>query len=436
MNKSGQTVNLAALTASPLVASSAAFFAAKSALLRRLLLCSALATVGIASTALTSQAVQAQNMFAPRIWVNDQVITEYEISQRAQFLRLLRSPGNPDELALSGLIDDRLRMSEAKRFDVKLPPEDLNNAMSEFAGRANLTTEAFVAELAKAGIAPETFRDFVHAGAVWRAIVRGRFAGRISVSDAEIDRALEGTSRSNALKLQVSELVMVLEPGHEQEVLATANRLSQTIKTESGFAAAARQYSQSPTAPAGGRVTDWLPTANLPPALSQQLLALAPGGVSAPVMVPGAVVLFQLRDVAPDTSAPRVDVAVSWADFLIPEGSDMIERVAAGVNTCNDLYGLAEGLPPEMLTVHPSQSISAIPADIGYELAKLDTGEFSTALSRDGYRRLIMLCSRNAKMEEAPNRTNVRDSLQNQKLEGMAEAYLEELRAAAQIRRP
>lgn len=185
--------------------------------------------------------VLAQDMFAPRIYVNDRAITNYEVAQRALFLRVLRAPGNPEEEALKALIEDRLRQTEAKRLGVKLSEKDLTAGLNEFAGRANLTAEQFAAELGKAGIAAETFRDFVAAGVLWRRVVRARFLGQVPISEADIDKALEAATRPRALRVLVSELVIPAPEGQEAAAMARAQELSDTISGESAFAAAARE---------------------------------------------------------------------------------------------------------------------------------------------------------------------------------------------------
>ncbi|MFN7001715.1 MAG: peptidylprolyl isomerase, partial [Elioraea tepidiphila] len=136
----------------------------------------------------------AQDLFAPRLYVNDRVITEYEIMQRAMFLQVLRSPGNPEEEALKALIEDRLRQTEAERLKLTLSEEELRQGMEEFAARANLTADGLIAEFAKVGIAAETFRDFVSAGLLWRKAVRARFLGQVPISENDIDRALEASA--------------------------------------------------------------------------------------------------------------------------------------------------------------------------------------------------------------------------------------------------
>jgi peptidyl-prolyl cis-trans isomerase SurA len=376
----------------------------------------------------------AQDLFAPRIYVNNRVITEYEVAQRAMFLQVLRAPGNPEDEALKALIEDRLRQTEAKRLGLVLTDQEVLQGMEEFAARANLTAEGLIAELEKVGISAETFRDFVSAGLLWRKAVRARFIGRVPVSENDIDRALEASARPRALRVLVSELVIPAPEGGEQEALALAGRLSDSISGEGAFASAARQYSAAPTAGAGGRL-DWVPLANLPAAIGAAVLALGPGEVSDPVVVPGAVVLFQLRDVAEDKSADPVSVTVEWAELLIPDDAAEIARLRASVDRCMDLYGQAKGLPEDRLTV-TKQSAAEVPGDVGLELARLDPGESSVALKRGGFRRFLMLCGREQTQEEPISRDAVRERVINQKLEGMAEGYLEELRSAAIIRTP
>ena len=377
---------------------------------------------------------QAQDLFAPRLYVNGQVITEYEVVQRALFLKLLRAPGDLNKEALKALTEDRLRMSEAKRLGLKLTDEEVMAGMEEFASRANLNAEQLIVELQKIGIAPETFRDFVVAGLLWRQAVRGRYAGQVSVSEADIDKAMQAATRPRALKVLASELVIPAQPGQEDSALALANRLSDEIGSEAEFAAAARRYSAAPTAGRGGRL-EWLPVSNLPPAIAAQVVALGVGEASTPIQVPGAVVLFLLRDIAPDETAEPIAVSVEYARFLVPDDPAAIAAITAKADTCLDLYGAAKGLPEDRLVIE-TQSMSEIPRDIGLELAKLDPGETSTALTRSGMRMLLMLCTRTVDSETPPTREEMQLVAQNQKLDGLAQGYMAELKSAAIIREP
>jgi peptidyl-prolyl cis-trans isomerase SurA len=378
--------------------------------------------------------VHAQDMFAPRLYINDRAITEYEIQQRTRFLQVLRAPGSSEDEALKVLIEDRLRQTEAERLGIKLSEADLTAGLTEFAARANLTPEQFVVELGKAGIEPETFRDFVSAGLLWRQIVRARFLGQVPISEADVDKAFAAAARPKALQVLVSELVLPAPPGEEAAVLARAQELSDSLSGEGAFASAARSYSASPTAGAGGRL-DWLPLANLPAAIGEKILALGEGEVSDPISVPNAVVLFLLRDVAEDTSAEPVAVTVDWVEFLVPDDAAEIARLRALADDCPTLMGEAKDLPENRMT-RTQAGRDTIPNDVALELAKLDANEVSLALTNGGFRRMLMLCGRSPVLEPMPTRDQVREQVINQKLEGMAGNYLEELRSAAIIREP
>ena len=118
---------------------------------------------------------QQSNPFAPAVMVNNRAVTNYDIEQRIRFMEVLNTPGNLQEQAYDALVDDRLRLDAAAAIGIRLSDEEVLQGMTEFAGRANLGLEEFVAALAQEGVSREAFRDFVAAGIAWRQVVRARF---------------------------------------------------------------------------------------------------------------------------------------------------------------------------------------------------------------------------------------------------------------------
>jgi peptidyl-prolyl cis-trans isomerase SurA len=419
----------------------------------------ALVALALAAAPLTAAAPPAAaqtegNLFAPVRMVNGRAITGFEVAQRTLFLTALRAPGDPRDQALRTLTDDRLRQAEAKRLGLTVPADEVEQGMADMAARAGLSVDQFVEALTGMGIAVETWRDFVATSLLWREVVRARHAGRVAVSEAEVDAALAAQAREVPLRVLIAELVIPLAPRSEQAGLDLAARLSREVTTEGAFAAAARRHSAAPTAGAGGRL-DWVPLANLPPQIAGAVLGLMPGQTSRPVVVPGAVALFQLRGVEEDRSAPRGALQVAYAEAWVPDTAEDLARLRAGADACLDLYALFQGQPEGALTLHTLPA-AALPQDVALELAGLDAGETSAVQVRGGLRRVLMLCGRSALPDAAPagaeaedgtaegaapdgtapDRAAVREALLNRKLEGLAEAYLEELRAAALIREP
>jgi peptidyl-prolyl cis-trans isomerase SurA len=268
------------------------------------------------------------NPFAPRLFVNELVITEYDLLQRALFYTALRAPGDPVLEAMKALIDDRLRQVEAQRLGVTITPEQLTAGITDFAGRANLTPEQFSEALAQEGIDQAAFESFVSSGLLWRDVIRARYAGTIPSTESEADEALNSFARQG-----------------------------------------------------------------------------------------------------------KAPVQVEYAELILPNDPVEIARIKASVDRCMDLYTAAKGVPEQQLTIYTRQA-GQIPQDVAAELSRLDPGEVSTALTRGGAQLFLMLCNRSPLADPPPDRGLLREQIIGLKAEGLAEAYLEELRSAALIRTP
>ena len=389
-----------------------------------------------AALAFGSVPVSAQNLFAPAIRVNDAVVTVFELDQRARMLNALNAPGNPETLAREQMIDDRLRIQAAEAAGISPSTEEVLDGMTEFAARANLTREEFIQALDAQGVAEQTFRDFVRAGLSWRLLVQARFTGRVNLSEDEIDRAL-GASGASSVRVLLSEIIMPAPPQQADAVRARAARISD-ITSEAEFSAQARQFSATASRGAGGRLP-WQNLEDLPPVLRPLVLALAPGEVTDPLPIPNAVALFQLRDIEETGFTPPTYAAIEYAAYYLPGGrSDATLAQArvleSRVDRCDDLYGVAQGQPEEVLE-RQALPPADIPTDIAFELSKLDPGEVSTALTRSNGQTLmfLMLCGRTSEINEDVDRDQFALGLRNQRLASLAESYLSQLRADARI---
>ena len=82
-----------------------------------------------------------------------------------------------------------------------------------------------------------------------------------------------------------------------------------------------------------------------------------------------------------------------------------------------------------------SKKPGEIPRDIALELARLDAGEVSTALTRSNGQTLVflMLCGRTSEFAEDASREQIANALVEQRLNAFAKSHLEQLRADALI---
>lgn len=413
-----------------------------------------LSGLALAATLMAGSPLMAQNLFQPIVYVNDSAVTRFELDQRIRFMQLLNAPGATPEEAEKTLIEDRLRMQTARRLGVTVSPEALDAGLAEFAGRANMDSFAFTEALGHSGVEAQTFRDFVEAGVAWREVVRQEILPTVRVSDSEVDRALKREIETPIVnRVLFSELIIPAPPGREEAVMEQARQVVASITSESDFAAAARRLSATPSAPQGGRL-EWMDVDNLPPSLRPVLLGLRPGQVTQPLTIPGAVVLFFLRDTRGSLRPGAAEQILDYAVLRLPSAQDAA-TVVARVDTCADLEAQGKGQ-----TLRQSVSQGAIDPLIGTQLASLDADETAT-INLGGAVDVVMLCSRQPALmvnppvdvpvtaeapdgveaavpdpNALPDRAVLRESLLNQKVNAMANAYLAELYADAVIRRP
>lgn len=402
---------------------------------------------------------------SPVITVNGLAITGYELDQRAKFIKLLGGTGDIAQLAETALIEDRLHEFAARQADIRISAEMVTAGMEEFASRANLTAEKFVEAIAQGGVEPETFRNFVSAGLLWREVVRARFRGKIAVSQVDVDRVMSVTAgRGSGPRVLLSEIVIPIRAGNDIAAAKTADDLAKALGEGTSFAEAARQYSAAPSRDNGGQV-GWVPLTNLAPGVLQAVAQLRPGQTSAPLSVPGGIAIFQLRGIeqgSPDV--PASAVRVDYATLTLVSAGDAGR--AAGSRTCGEFFAFARGYKGGALS-HQVVATGAVPASLSATLADMDENETAT-VTVNGAPTVVMLCARTATTAEGsdkatseaaeaaslaapwtedgpprieadlgvgggPSRQGVLTEIQNQRLGKLADQYLASLKADAVI---
>jgi len=401
---------------------------------RLLLLCAGLAL------ALPAAAQDAKNPFSPAIRVNSSLITHFELAQREAFLRVLNTPGDLAREAREGLIDERLQMQEARRFNVVAGQDEVFQAMEEFAGRADLTAEEFIARLEEVGIARQTFENFMLARLSWRNVVQGMFGSRSRPSDAEVDRAMAMAGERGGAEVKLSEIILPMPPEQAEGNRLLMERLSETITSAADFADAARSYSVSPTSREGGDM-GWVPISRLPPQLASLMLTMEPGDITDPVPVRDALAIFRLAGFRETGAARPRTQSAEYLRVLLPGGNTDENRkraraLEARLDRCDDFYAVADRYPEELVD-RQTLPRDEIPAGILEELERLDPNQARvTEVAAPGGTALqfLMLCTRTTEQAEIEGgRDEFRLRLFSSRIDSYARSHLAQLRANAVI---
>ncbi|TKZ20817.1 peptidylprolyl isomerase [Shimia litoralis] len=398
------------------------------------------AAFGLALSTATVGPTFAQSAFSPAVTVNDRVVTHYEIEQRALLLSLMNTPGDKRKVAKEQLIEDRLKQEAAEIIGIMPSEEGIQAGLVEFSKRTNLKPEDLIKALEAEGVSEQTLRAFLIAELSWRGVIQSRFAGRVQISEAEIDRAIASNSGAGGINVLLSEIVIPVTPQTNDQVQSLALQISE-IRSQTEFEAAAVRYSQASTKDQGGKI-DWISITKLPAPLRPMIMGLAQSEVTPPISLPNSVALFQMRGMQETGGSSPSYSAIDYAAYYLPGGRSaetlqLAKELRDRVDTCDDLYGEAYGQSKDVLD-RQAVAPSKVPRDYALELAKLDENEISTSLTRPtsaGGQALVvlMLCGRTAVTGEEVSREDVASALRSQRYESYSNGYLEQLRADALI---
>lgn len=369
-----------------------------------------------------------QGRFSPVLQVGDSIVTRYELDQRTRFLSLLGAPGDPRVLAREQLISEAIQRHAARESGLETSPDEMQAGMEEFAGRANLSAEQFLTALEQNGVDAETFRDFIGAGVAWRSYVRDRFGESARDFPQElISRTLAKTGTEGGLRVLVSEILLPANTPETAEASRARARVISGLDSETAFAASARELSVAASSTRGGEL-NWVALETLPENIQRVIRSLTPGQISRPVELENAIGVFLLRDVERVEAGTPDTLLIDYALFKTDGDLSAAERILGQVDVCDDLYGIAKGLPGDRL-IRETKPITALPADIRDELERLDLNETSTALTHGGKATILMLCERRTNTESTVDFEIVGTRLLNTKLGTEAANHLAELRA-------
>jgi peptidyl-prolyl cis-trans isomerase SurA len=143
-------------------------------------------------------------------------------------------PGYRKE-ALDELIEERLKLQEAKRVSVTIEDSQVDDIIRGIAERNKMTLDQFGKHLKGMGTDIESMRSRFRANLAWSAVVRRRFSAQVSVSQSEIDRMVSSSSSQgqDEVELQLHRITLPVSGKIDQKVMA--RRLDEAEQLWRGF---------------------------------------------------------------------------------------------------------------------------------------------------------------------------------------------------------
>jgi peptidyl-prolyl cis-trans isomerase SurA len=150
-----------------------------------------------------SSAAMAQNQ-GVLATVNDQPVTAFDVEQRIKLFQVLGDTRSRAELrkkALQSLIDDVIKVTEAKKVNAQPTEDAVNKQIERMAKAGEMTVDGLASRLKSKGISMSALRSFVSAQIAFNRMLGSKLKTKVEVDQAEVDR------RYNEIKEKYNKIV-------------------------------------------------------------------------------------------------------------------------------------------------------------------------------------------------------------------------------------
>jgi peptidyl-prolyl cis-trans isomerase SurA len=383
--------------------------------------------------------------------VNGYVITGTDIDQRVALV-LDANKGteiSEEELqnlrrqVLRNLIDETLQIQEAVAQEVEVDDSDVNESYARVVQQNGFDEAEMAAYLTKIGSSVASLKRQIR-GELSNQRLLQRQSAFVNVSEEEVQEVLDRLKKDKGTEeYRLAEIFLSATTENQQAVFENGSRIVEQLKGGASFAAYARQFSEASTAAVGGDL-GWIRLGVLPVDMANTARQMQPGQMVGPVQIPGGFTIMYLIDKRQVLTADPRDAVLSLKQISItfPNMSqeqaeaklvDFNQRVKS-MRGCGDVEPVAALIGADVVTSdqYPARQLPAGFQDI---LLNLQVGQATEPFGsmEDGVR-VLMLCGRDdPKVDTGPSADEIRNQLEDERLNRRAQRYLRDLRRDAII---
>ena len=187
--------------------------------------------------------------------VDGEVVTSYELSQRIKILlNSLNLEDNIDnrdkvrEKVLQNLINDKLKILEANKLEIKIDKSELDGFVTNVFGIESGKIDDFKDYLSNVGIDHDIILEQAKAELLWKKIINAKFSSLIVVSEQEIKDEIEKYKNNvGMLQYNLSEIVVLRDNLSQNSALKKISEIKIMINNDASFESLASKFSDAPS---------------------------------------------------------------------------------------------------------------------------------------------------------------------------------------------
>ena len=242
---------------------------------------------------------------AVAVMVNGEPITNYDIEQRSKLNFLTTHKPADRQQVIDELIDEKLKIREAKKFSVDPTSTDIDQAYAGMSGRMRITPDQLTKSLESQGIRTDTLKSRIKADMVWTSLVRGRFKESLQVGEKDVAAAVQVSAgdekpEAESFEYKMQPIVLLVPHGSAPPAIEAKQKEAEALRGQVQSCAQANAYFKSmPNAAIREIVVKT--SADIPPVLRELLDKTPIGHLTPPEVTKQGVEMVALCGRAPTT---------------------------------------------------------------------------------------------------------------------------------------
>jgi peptidyl-prolyl cis-trans isomerase SurA len=167
------------------------------------------------------------------VMVNGEPITNYDIEQRTKLNFLTTHQQASRQDVINELINEKVKIKEAKKFGVDPSPSDVDELFTGMASRMRITGDQLSKTLEVQGIRPETLKARLKAEMVWGSLVRGRYKESLQVGEKDVAAvAQEGGEavQTEAFEYKMQPIVLIVPRGSAPTAIELRKKEAESLR--------------------------------------------------------------------------------------------------------------------------------------------------------------------------------------------------------------
>ena len=248
------------------------------------------ATLLALAAAVAATGARAQQIV---VIVNGEPITALDIDQRSKLIQLSTHKAPARQEVLDELINEKLKVREAKKWGLDVSNTEVDNAYASMASRMRSTPEQLTQQLAKSGVNVATLKARIKADLAWPQLVRGRYQASLQIGEKDLLTAMETKSDETGYDYTLRPILFLVPAGSPDTFVEGRKREAEALRgrfqgCEEGlnFARALRDVA----------VRDQVirSSADIPPELRKVLEGIEVGRLTAPEVTKFGIEMFAI----------------------------------------------------------------------------------------------------------------------------------------------